>query len=212
MITVSAPVGSGTVISSDLKTWICRTHGNSRTFGWFSRARSRSRPVLNGHDDHGVRARWQRHRDFVVETFAEQSAAERRIHADVVGRHVEFVWPDEPIPAQGARGMLELNPGAEVDPVVIPACAAGRRAGIDDEHPLETFAEEPDAPVDFVQTLLAVGVFGIFGAVALGGGFRYGDGDARPLLEPQPVKFVAQPLGPFRGDVLGTGGRGRAVS
>jgi len=45
-----------------------------------------------------------------------------------------------------------------------------------------------------VQTLLAVGVFGIFRAVALGGGFRHGDGDARPLVEPQPVEFVAQPL------------------
>src|SRR5258705_5986886 len=96
--------------------------GNSRTFGW-----SRSLAVLNGDDGHGVRARRQRHRDFVVETLAEKSAAERRIHADVVGRHVELIGPDQPIPAQVAGGMLELNPGAGIHPVRISACAAGRR-------------------------------------------------------------------------------------
>ncbi len=108
--------------------------------------------------------------------------------------------------------MFELNPGAEIHPVGIPACAAGRGHRIDDDHPLETFAQEPDAPVDFMQALLSVGVFGVFRAVALGGGFRDGDGDARPLVEPQPVEFVAQPPGSFRGDVFGAGGRGRAVS
>src|SRR5258708_7724986 len=101
------------------KTWTQPTRGNSRTFGW-----SRSRVVLNGHDGPGVRARWRRPRVFVVETFPEPPAAERRIQADVAGRHVEFMGADEPIPAQVARGMLELNPGAEIYPVGIPAGAA----------------------------------------------------------------------------------------
>jgi hypothetical protein len=87
-----------------------------------------------------------------------------------------------------------------------------RRSRIDDRHALEPLAQKAHAPVDFVQALLAVGVFGVLGAVTLRRSFGDGDGHARPFLQPELIEFIAQPLGAFRRDVLGAGLGGRAVS
>ncbi len=77
---------------------------------------------------------------------------------------------------------LDLHPGAEVNPVGI--APAGRCQGIDDGHAFEALAQKPHPPVDFVQALLAIGVFGILGAIALSGGLGDGRGHARAFVVP----------------------------
>jgi hypothetical protein len=59
-----------------------------------------------------------------------------------------------------------------------------RGARIDDRHAFEALAQKAHAPVDFVQAFLAVGVFGVFGAVALRRGLGDRHRDSRPLLVP----------------------------
>src|SRR6266852_3884083 len=41
----------------------------------------------------------QRDAHIIVDAFAEQAPSQRRVHADVVFRHIEFVRPDEAIPS-----------------------------------------------------------------------------------------------------------------
>ena len=79
---------------------------------------------------------------------------------------------------------------------------------VDDGHAVEPLAQEAHAPIDLAQALLAVGVLGVFGAIALRR--RLGDrhGDPRALVTPQLIEFVPQPLGPFGGDVLRSGRSG----
>src|SRR6202035_3215628 len=109
---------------------------------------------------------------------------------------------------------LELHPRAEIHSLGVPAGFAAARKGsrVDDGHALEAFAQEANAPIDLVQALLSIGVFGIFRAVALRGRFRHGDGDARSFLEPELVEFVAQALRSFGSNVLGAWRRRRTVS
>ena len=57
------------------------------------------------------------------------------------------------------------HPGAEVHPVRI------RRPLADHFQVLQALAQEAHAPVDLAQHLLAVDVFGVFRAIAEGGGF-----------------------------------------
>jgi hypothetical protein len=87
-----------------------------------------------------------------------------------------------------------------------------RRLDVDDGHAFQPLAQKAHAAIDFVQTLLAVGVFGVLGSIALGRSLGYGGGDPRPLVVPQIMQFIAQALCSLRGDVLRGGGRGRPVS
>ena len=73
---------------------------------------------------------------------------------------------------------------------------------IDDGHALETLAQKAHPPIDFVQAFLAVGVFGIFGAIALRCGLGHRERHPRTLLMPQLIEFILEALGAFRGDVL----------
>jgi hypothetical protein len=63
------------------------------------------------------------------------------------------------VPTQAAVFQLELHPGAEVDALAVAAPPLG--LDVDDHHALETLAQETHAPIDLVQPLLAVGVFGV---------------------------------------------------
>ena len=105
---------------------------------------------------------------------------------------------------------LDLHPGAEIHALRIAAAAIG--CVIDDGHPLEAFAQKAHPAIDFVQAFFAVGVFGIFGAIALRRGFGHGERHPRTLLMPQLIEFILEALGAFRGDVFGAGRGGRTVS
>ena len=56
---------------------------------------------------------------------------------------------------------------------------------IDDDHAVEALTQEAHAAVDLTQPALAIGVFGVLGAIALGR--RIGDRlrHQRPLVPPQ---------------------------
>ncbi|HEY4971320.1 MAG TPA: hypothetical protein VII35_15580, partial [Steroidobacteraceae bacterium] len=91
-------------------------------------------------------------------------------------------------------------PRTEVNPIGI--APPGRCQRVDYGHAFEALAQKPHPPVDFVQAPLAIGVFGILGAIALSGGLGDGRGHARAFVVPQLVELIAQPLGALRGDVL----------
>jgi hypothetical protein len=50
--------------------------------------------------------------------------------------------------------------------------------------------QELDAPIDLTQSLLAVDVLGVLGAIALGGGRRYLARHARPLDAQELHEFL----------------------
>ncbi len=81
-----------------------------------------------------------------------------------------------------------------------------------DGHAFEPLAQKAYPPVDLMKPLLAVGVLGVFRAVALRGGFRYRLGYPRAFVVPQQIEFIPQPLGSFGSDVLGAGRSGGAIS
>jgi hypothetical protein len=81
---------------------------------------------------------------------------------------------------------LEAHPGAEEHPRDI----GGRP--VDDRHAFQAPAQEAHPAVDFAQTALAVGVLGVFRAVALRGSLLHGLRDARTFRAPQFVQLGAQ--------------------
>ena len=66
------------------------------------------------------------------------------------------------------------------------------RRFVDHCHAVETLAKEPHAPIDFAQPLFSVGVLGIFGTIALSGGFGHRLRHARALHFPQLVQFLPE--------------------
>ena len=61
------------------------------------------------------------------------------------------------------------------------------------DHAVQPAAQEAHARVDLAQPLLAVGVLGVLGAIALGCGGADRRGDLRTLDAPELVQFGAQP-------------------
>ena len=75
---------------------------------------------------------------------------------------------------------------------------------IDDANAGQAFAQIAYAAIDLGKLLLAVDVFGVFGAVALCGGLGNGTRHRGPLDAPELVELALEPRGPFRRDVFGT--------
>src|SRR5262249_52307005 len=91
-----------------------------------------------------------------------------------------------------------------------PRAVVGR--AVDDDHAVETLAQEPHARVDLAQLFLAVDVFGVLGAVALRGSFRNGARDLRTEHPPQVVELVAKALSAGPRYVLRAGSLRAAVT
>jgi hypothetical protein len=104
------------------------------------------------------------------------------------------------------RFVLELDPRAKEYAVSIVG------GSIDDRHSLKAFAQESYATVDLPQSTFAIGVFGVFGAVALCSGFADSLSDLWSLDSPQLVELGGQPRVTFLGDEFGAGGRRRSVA
>src|ERR1700722_374806 len=116
------------------KTSTPRIRGSSRTSGWFEL-------VTDGGHRKGGRTSRQYDAHVIVETLSHEALAQRRIHADVVLGHVEFVGSDHAIPTPGAVSLgiaLDLHPRAEVDPRRIAPAKITLR--IHNGHAFEAFA------------------------------------------------------------------------
>src|SRR5258708_9272151 len=156
----STPIGIPCISAGKCtqRTWINRTRGNSRTFGWFERIADRG-------PREGGRTSGQLDTDLIVDDFAHEAASQGRIHADVAPVHIEFVRADDAVPAQFARTAFDLHPGPKVHSFWIAPFRIRHR--IDDRHALEPLAQEAHAPVYFMETFFAVGVLRIFRSIAL---------------------------------------------
>src|SRR5688500_614629 len=143
--------------------------------------------------DHGPHTRPRRRvdPDLVVTTTAHERAGERRIHAHIAAHRIDLVRPDDAQLALGPLVVDELHPGAEENAVRIVL------RSVDHHDAVQPLAQEPHAPVDLPQLLLAVDVFGVLRPVALRGGFRDRPGDLWPLHAPQVVELRAEPPGAF---------------
>jgi len=144
--------------------------------------------------------------DLVIEPLAKQCAGQRRVHADVTGRAIKFVGTDNAMADFVARLVFEGHVGAKEY-----ALRIGGRS-INHHHTLETLAQETHPTIDLAQALFAVGVFGIFGAIALRRGLADRLRHLRPLDAPQLLEFGRQPVMPLRGDELGARRRGWSIA
>ncbi len=140
--------------------------------------------VTDCDDDQRPGSARQLHGHLVVERLAHECPGQRRIHADVAFRHVEFVRAHDAVNGLLAIGIFESHPGAEK---YAPAIA-GRL--VDHGHSVEAFSQETHAPVDLAQATLPVGVFGIFGAITLRRRFGHCLGDTRTFHSPQLIELL----------------------
>src|SRR5690606_35850867 len=122
------------------------------------------------------------------------------IDADPAESGVGFVGPDDAVFAFRAILVLDAQPCAEMDRAAIG------RSGRDHAHLFEPLAEVTHAAVDLAKLLLAIGVFGVLGAVALGCRRRERAHDFRSARAPQFVQLRLEPGMTLRRD---EGGRGR---
>src|SRR5690606_5807189 len=157
-------------------------------------------------DDVGHLVTGQADADLVVDLFAQDGPAQRRVHADPAFGGIELVGADDAVAVQVALLVFQLEPGAEVNSALV----AGQL--VHDDHAIQALAEIAYPPVDLAQPLLAVGVFGVLGAVALGCGLGHGSRHLRPLHLPQVGELILQALVAFRRDVLGSAGSGWTIT
>lgn len=131
---------------------------------------------------------WGADSDGIVDRFAEQCLSDRRLIADMCV--VECVEGSDDL--IGHFGVLffviERDGCAEKDFV------AAREFGIDDLHFGEILVQKAHASVDFAQAPLAINVFGVFTAVALGRGFGDFVDHLGALDRLEVIEFVFQSL------------------
>src|SRR5690606_4262016 len=122
-----------------------------------------------------------------VDAPAQHGAGQRRVDADPAARGVGLVRADDAV-ARGLAGgeVLQLDPRAEEYRLRV------RRLPGDHAQRLEPLAQVAHAAVDLPELLLAVGVLGILGAVALGRGRGQGLDHFRALHPPQLVELGLQ--------------------
>src|SRR3979490_3170631 len=161
-------------------------------------ASGRAALVLDAHDHERAAAAGSLNGHFVVEGLAQQRAPEGRVHADVAGCQVELVGTDDTVARVRSIIGLKQHPRPEEH---------ARRGGgglVADHHALEPPAQEAYPAVDFPQAALAVDVFGVLGAIPLGGGGGYGLADPGALVPPETLELQAQAARALRRDVLRT--------
>src|SRR4030067_1108483 len=103
--------------------------------------------------------------------------------------------PDGAVSHASSVFIFQPHPGAEKNTRDV-----GRRA-VHDFQGFEPLAQKAYAPVYLAQLFLAVNVFSVLRAVALGRGLRYRLRHPRPLHAPQMLQLLAQTLRTLRRDV-----------
>src|SRR5690606_6277443 len=119
------------------------------------------RLVSNLHDEVGFPSARHLDGDFIVDCLTQERAPERRVHADVTLRGIEFVRTDDAVLDERAVFVFELDPGAEEN-----ARRIGRRL-VDDDHAVESLSQEAHPSIDLAELAFAVDVFGVLRAVPL---------------------------------------------
>src|SRR5690606_21825340 len=111
----------------------------------------------------------------------------RRVDADPALRGVGLVGADDAIGrAVAAFDVLDLDRRAEIDRIGVGG------ARVHHAQFLQALAEVAHAAVDLAELLLAVGVFGVLRAVALGGRSRERAHDFGPAHPPEVVELGLQ--------------------
>src|SRR6185437_14668112 len=97
---------------------------------WAAGSRLRRGLVSDRDDREGPRSVGQLNRHLVVDAFAEQRTPERRVHADVIARHIDLVRSYDAMARDAPHLALERDPRAEVH------ARAVRGRMLDDDHAL----------------------------------------------------------------------------
>src|SRR5690606_18892553 len=136
--------------------------------------------------------------ELIVDALLQHRAGKRRIDADPALPGIGFVRADDAIVRDRAGGdVLHLDTGSEEHRVRV------RGHSIDYAQRFQPLAQVAHPPVDLAQLLLAVGVFGVLGAIAFGGS---GGQRLHHLGAPDPpqlVEFGLQPRVTPGGDQRG---------
>src|SRR6185437_8975671 len=107
---------------------------------------------------------------------AQQRPGDWRDPAHMALAGIDFIDADD---LDGALVALRINPGHGGTEKHLVGLGPPRR--VDDLGAFQPLAEEPDAPVDLAQPLLAVEIVAVLRAVSVGGGPRHDLHDLGPL-------------------------------
>src|SRR5262245_8244691 len=119
----------------------------------------------------------------------------RRSPTDSPGLAIGFVFANDTVHGCAAFFVENLDSGAEKNLVAF-LCLR-----IDDNGTFQPFGQVAHAPVDFTQLFLAVDVFRIFTAIALGGSIGHFLHGARTLDGPEASELFRKTARAVRRDV-----------